>query len=128
MSRATLVLLALSTVQEAALAQASSTCADERTTPAVAACWQARVAEQDAVLAQVVERLRGRWRVRDASEAVVKVEPAFLAAQQAWWQYRAQECAARALAYGVGTGAAAAEGRCRLAMTHERLEALRRDW
>lgn len=124
----TVALLALLAMREPALAQDASACADQPTSPAVAACLTRQLAVQDAALAQAVQRLLDSWRSRDAGEAVVKVAPALAAGQAAWEAYRAQECAARALTYGAGTGAGAAELRCRLALTAQRREALARDW
>lgn len=131
MSRAAVlaaVLPALLATGQPALAQDVSACADESTSPAVAACLQRQLAVQDAALAQAVQQRLATWRARDAHEAVVKVAPALAAGQAAWEAYRAQECAARGLTYGVGTGAGAAELRCRLDLTTQRREVLARFW
>lgn len=122
------VLFALLAACRPALAKDAPACADEPTTPAVAACLQRQLAVQDAALAQAVQRLLDTWRVRDEREVVLRVAPALAASQAAWEAYRARECAAQALAYGAGTGAGAAELRCRLALTAQRRDALARDW
>lgn len=126
MSRAVLPLLLL--VCSAAPAQAAEPCAEEANTVAVNACLTRWVAAQDEALARAVARLRAAWREQDAVSGSPPVLPAFDAAQAAWEAYRRRECAARALIFGSGTGAAAASGRCELALSVQREAELASRW
>ena len=116
-------------------AQAQATqaaCAEEASTPRINACLQRVLEARDKVLAAEVQRARAVWRERDALAAregtVFRVGPALEKSQQAWEAYREQECSARALTYGYGTGAAAESLRCMIELTEQRTDAIARHW
>lgn len=122
------LLLAAVLLPALAVAQSPVPCADEANTPAVNACLARRLAAQEAELTRTLDRLRADWRAHDAQDGSLPVLPSLDAAQAAWVAYRQRECAARALTYGVGTGAAAAGLRCELALSAQRQAVLEADW
>jgi len=103
-------------------------CAAEDTTPKTAACLQKVLDAQDQRLAAAHRRLMAEWRERDTRDAMFKVAPALQASQAAWEAYRDEECRARMVPYGPGTGAGAEYLRCMAELSAQRLDLLERYW
>lgn len=103
-------------------------CAQQTSTPALAACLQKVLDGQQAMLGQEMENLRARWRELDSRDPMFKLAPALDASQRAWEAYRRDECEARALSFGLGTGAAPQHLRCMIEMTAQRRDMLARYW
>lgn len=125
---ATLVGLGALSASAAQPAAEEAACAEEVTSPRVAACLQRLAVAEDAALALALDEALARWRDRDAAEQVLRRAAALQAAQRAWEAYRQQECDARALAVAPGTGAAAAQARCMRALAAQRREDVRQVW
>jgi uncharacterized protein YecT (DUF1311 family) len=103
-------------------------CAQQASTPALAACLRKLLDGEQAMLAAETGNLRAKWRDLDSRDPMFKLVPALDASQLAWEAYRRDECEARALSFGAGTGAAPEYLRCMIEMTGQRRDMLARHW